>query len=166
MDWPTFTEGSSEGESQTDDVHTSALQTDEEESTTSPATDIGSSPSLERQMSVDSGIPLSPRPDTPENHPTHDLPTPLLEKGWRKIWSRRENRPYYFNKFSRESLWDQPSLEVSLDVCCLCILFLCSLAKKIGCILLYSALATCSLWNVNWVFWAFRMPFICLGKAF
>lgn len=143
MDWPTFTEGSSEGESQTDDVHTSVLQTDEEESTTSPATDIGSSPSLERQMSVDSGIPLSPRPGTPENHPTHDLPTPLLEKGWRKIWSRRENRPYYFNKFSRESLWDQPSLEVSLDVCCLCILFLCSLAKKVGCILFI--LATCSL---------------------
>lgn len=64
--------------------------------------------SLERQNSADSGIPLSPQPMSPD--PVHDLPVELLQRGWRKFWSKRENRPYYFNKMTNESLWDPPQL--------------------------------------------------------
>ena len=66
----------------------------------------------ERHTSVDSGFQLSPQFFTPDTHPTHDLPISLLQKGWRKIWSKRENRLYYFNKFSGDSVWEQPIIEV------------------------------------------------------
>lgn len=42
------------------------------------------------------------------NSPAHDLPVELLQAGWRKFWSRRENRPYFFNKFTNESRWEMP----------------------------------------------------------
>ncbi|RWS13563.1 phosphorylated CTD-interacting factor 1-like protein [Dinothrombium tinctorium] len=42
------------------------------------------------------------------NDPVHDLPPYLLEKGWRKFWSKREKRPYFFNKLTNESLWEMP----------------------------------------------------------
>ena len=48
---------------------------------------------------------LSP---VPPNSPAHDLPVDLLHAGWRKFWSRRENRPYFFNKFTNESRWEMP----------------------------------------------------------
>uniref|UniRef100_A0A4W3JB03 mRNA (2'-O-methyladenosine-N(6)-)-methyltransferase n=1 Tax=Callorhinchus milii TaxID=7868 RepID=A0A4W3JB03_CALMI len=32
----------------------------------------------------------------------------LVQAGWAKCWSRRENRPYYFNKFTNQSLWELP----------------------------------------------------------
>lgn len=32
----------------------------------------------------------------------------MINQGWRKFWSKRENRPYYWNKSSGESLWDMP----------------------------------------------------------
>lgn len=32
----------------------------------------------------------------------------LVQAGWSKCWSRRENRPYYFNKFTNQSLWEMP----------------------------------------------------------
>lgn len=41
----------------------------------------------------------------------HDLPHDILDQGWRKFWSKREGRHYYFNKNTNESLWD---LEVLL----------------------------------------------------
>ncbi|XP_021342973.1 phosphorylated CTD-interacting factor 1-like [Mizuhopecten yessoensis] len=52
-------------------------------------------------------LPLSPQqPMSPD--PVHDLPEELLLAGWRKFWSKREQRPYFFNKNTNESLWDQP----------------------------------------------------------
>ncbi|KAM8867279.1 mRNA (2'-O-methyladenosine-N(6)-)-methyltransferase [Synchiropus picturatus] len=39
-----------------------------------------------------------------------DLPDELVQAGWSKCWSRRENRPYYFNKFTNQSLWEVPVL--------------------------------------------------------
>lgn len=42
--------------------------------------------------------------------PVHDLPPNMLAQGWRKFWSKRENRPYYFNKITNESLWEPPHL--------------------------------------------------------
>lgn len=51
--------------------------------------------------------PLSPQqPMSPD--PVHDLPEELLQAGWRRFWSNREKRPYFFNKVTNESLWDMP----------------------------------------------------------
>lgn len=33
-----------------------------------------------------------------------------MHAGWEKCWSRRENRPYYFNRFTNQSLWEMPVL--------------------------------------------------------
>ena len=39
-----------------------------------------------------------------------DLPMELVQLGWRKFWSKRENRPYFWNKSTGESLWEVPVL--------------------------------------------------------
>jgi phosphorylated CTD-interacting factor 1 len=33
-----------------------------------------------------------------------------VRQGWKKFWSKRENRPYYWNKITNESLWETPVL--------------------------------------------------------
>lgn len=43
-----------------------------------------------------------------------DLPLNLVEAGWRKFWSQRENRFYFFNKLTNKSMWDMPGSEESL----------------------------------------------------
>lgn len=53
-------------------------------------------------------LPLSPGPISPD--PVHDLPVELLQAGWRRFWSKREQRPYFFNKLTNESLWEMPQL--------------------------------------------------------
>ncbi|XP_056292666.1 mRNA (2'-O-methyladenosine-N(6)-)-methyltransferase isoform X6 [Pseudoliparis swirei] len=50
--------------------------------------------------------PLSP--STASKPP--ELPDELVQAGWSKCWSRRENRPYYFNRFTNQSLWEVPAL--------------------------------------------------------
>ncbi|KAK9529661.1 hypothetical protein VZT92_013740 [Zoarces viviparus] len=50
--------------------------------------------------------PLSP--STTSKPP--ELPDELVQAGWSKCWSRRENRPYYFNRFTNQSLWEVPVL--------------------------------------------------------
>ncbi|KAM4588305.1 mRNA (2'-O-methyladenosine-N(6)-)-methyltransferase isoform 1-T2 [Odontesthes bonariensis] len=52
------------------------------------------------------GPPLSPS----TNAKTPELPDELVQAGWAKCWSRRENRPYYFNRFTNQSLWEVPVL--------------------------------------------------------
>ena len=47
-------------------------------------------------------------PGSPD--PVHDLPQALLDVGWRKFWSKREGRPYFFNKTTNQSLWEMPTL--------------------------------------------------------
>ena len=42
--------------------------------------------------------------------PVHDLPPELLTAGWRRFWSKRESRPYFFNKLTNESMWEMPPL--------------------------------------------------------
>ncbi|XP_032074405.1 mRNA (2'-O-methyladenosine-N(6)-)-methyltransferase [Thamnophis elegans] len=39
-----------------------------------------------------------------------DLPDELVQAGWEKCWSKRESRPYYFNRFTNQSLWEMPLL--------------------------------------------------------
>ena len=50
----------------------------------------------------------APPPDYPQFEV--DLPPELLERGWRKHWSRRENRAYFFNKETGENVWNQPEM--------------------------------------------------------
>ncbi|KAG8007221.1 Phosphorylated CTD-interacting factor 1 [Nibea albiflora] len=52
------------------------------------------------------GPPLSP---SGTSKPP-ELPDELVQAGWSKCWSRRENRPYYFNRFTNQSLWEVPVL--------------------------------------------------------
>lgn len=42
--------------------------------------------------------------------PEFDLPPELVTLGWRKFWSKRENRWYFWNCNSGESLWELPPL--------------------------------------------------------
>lgn len=59
-------------------------------------------------QNIEGSFPLSPEASSQDQ--VHDLPLELLQRGWRKFWSKRENRPYYFNKLTNESLWDPPQL--------------------------------------------------------
>ncbi|XP_062402264.1 mRNA (2'-O-methyladenosine-N(6)-)-methyltransferase [Sardina pilchardus] len=52
------------------------------------------------------GPPLLPS----TSKPTQELPDELIQAGWTKCWSKRENRPYYFNRFTNQSLWEVPVL--------------------------------------------------------
>lgn len=63
---------------------------------------------------------LAAPPQTPQTPPS-DLPGSsvyygeelhhdLVNQGWRKFWSKRENRPYFWNKITGESLWETPQL--------------------------------------------------------
>lgn len=38
-----------------------------------------------------------------------------VRQGWKKFWSKRENRPYYWNKITNESLWETPVLNRQFD---------------------------------------------------
>ena len=51
------------------------------------------------------GVPGGVHPDM-----EHDLPAELLQQGWRKFWSKRENRIYFWNKATGQSLWEMPPL--------------------------------------------------------
>jgi WW domain. len=45
-----------------------------------------------------------------------DLPPELLQQGWRKFWSKRQNRPYFWNKQTGESLWEMPQLKPQVSI--------------------------------------------------
>uniref|UniRef100_A0A669EX09 mRNA (2'-O-methyladenosine-N(6)-)-methyltransferase n=1 Tax=Oreochromis niloticus TaxID=8128 RepID=A0A669EX09_ORENI len=54
---------------------------------------------------------LSHSPDSYSDDPLSlSPPDELVQAGWSKCWSRRENRPYYFNRFTNQSLWEVPVL--------------------------------------------------------
>jgi len=57
-------------------------------------------------------VPQTPAGAPPPGHPQFevDLPPELLQQGWRKYWSRRENRPYFFNRATGETLWEMPEM--------------------------------------------------------
>ncbi|XP_045470759.1 mRNA (2'-O-methyladenosine-N(6)-)-methyltransferase [Harmonia axyridis] len=62
-----------------------------------------------------------PIPSTPQGAPGNagntefDMPYELVQQGWRKFWSKRENRPYFWNRLTGESLWEMPSLKPQFD---------------------------------------------------
>ncbi|KAL3859388.1 hypothetical protein ACJMK2_009611 [Sinanodonta woodiana] len=94
-------------------LETEKDQTKQNNTPLSPNTPEVPSP-LSSQNSFGSPLPIqqqnSPNPMSPD--PVHDLPIELLQAGWRKFWSKRENRPYFFNKVTNESLWDMPQIGV------------------------------------------------------
>ncbi|XP_043275592.1 mRNA (2'-O-methyladenosine-N(6)-)-methyltransferase [Venturia canescens] len=47
--------------------------------------------------------------------PEAELSMELQQQGWKKFWSKRENRPYFWNKLTGESLWVMPSLKPQFD---------------------------------------------------
>ncbi|KAL0849389.1 hypothetical protein ABMA28_013690 [Loxostege sticticalis] len=57
--------------------------------------------------------PGAPAPLAP--HLAADLHPDLLQQGWRKYWSKRENRPYFWNKLSGESMWELPAVKRDFD---------------------------------------------------
>ncbi|XP_077315359.1 mRNA (2'-O-methyladenosine-N(6)-)-methyltransferase isoform X1 [Lithobates pipiens] len=57
-------------------------------------------------VSLSPSTSSSPRPPRPAS----DLPDELVQAGWEKCWSKRESRPYYFNRFTNQSLWEMPVL--------------------------------------------------------
>lgn len=76
-----------------------------------------------QQSQQTSPAPPSPGPSgmmTPGGgtHPDleHDLPPELLQQGWRKMWSKRENRIYFWNKTNGESLWEMPPLRPNVII--------------------------------------------------
>ncbi|XP_075701518.1 mRNA (2'-O-methyladenosine-N(6)-)-methyltransferase isoform X1 [Rhinoderma darwinii] len=54
-------------------------------------------------------VSLSPSTSS-SPRPQRDLPDELVQAGWEKCWSKRESRPYYFNRFTNQSLWEMPVL--------------------------------------------------------
>lgn len=59
-------------------------------------------------------------PCTPQGPPAasafnDDLHPELIHQGWRKFWSKRENRPYFWNKLTGESLWETPMIKAQFD---------------------------------------------------
>ncbi|KOX67381.1 Phosphorylated CTD-interacting factor 1 [Melipona quadrifasciata] len=47
----------------------------------------------------------------PGTFPEPELSPELQQQGWKKFWSKRENRPYFWNKLTGESLWVIPPLK-------------------------------------------------------
>lgn len=62
-------------------------------------------------------MPSTPQgvPATPGNLAEFELPFELSQQGWRKFWSKRENRPYFWNKLTGESLWEMPVVKPQFD---------------------------------------------------
>lgn len=62
-------------------------------------------------------MPQTPQgpPVTANTFPEYDLPFELTQQGWLKFWSKRENRPYFWNKLSGESLWEMPVIKPHFD---------------------------------------------------
>ena len=57
-------------------------------------------------------VPQTPAGAPPPGHPQFeiDMPPELLQQGWRKYWSKRENRPYFFNRANGQTLWEMPEM--------------------------------------------------------
>ncbi|XP_050091266.1 mRNA (2'-O-methyladenosine-N(6)-)-methyltransferase [Anopheles aquasalis] len=82
--------------------------TNNSSSSSVPVTPTKSSP-----PDVATGAPTTPGPPgpgTPAANFSEELAPELVQQGWRKFWSKREGRPYFWNKLSGESLWEPPML--------------------------------------------------------
>lgn len=76
---------------------------------TTPTTPIKSAGSPEFPATTPSGAP-----GTSMNY-GEELSMEMINLGWRKFWSKRENRPYFWNKVTGESLWEWPPAKGTFD---------------------------------------------------
>ncbi|PSN36211.1 Phosphorylated CTD-interacting factor 1 [Blattella germanica] len=60
-------------------------------------------------------MPQTPHGMPPGAYMEPELPPELIQQGWRKFWSKREGRPYFWNKINGESLWEMPQLKPQFD---------------------------------------------------
>lgn len=61
-----------------------------------------------------------PGNQTPGPNYSEELHPELINQGWRRFWSKREGRPYYWNKQTGDSLWEPPSLDFLTDPLGIC----------------------------------------------
>lgn len=75
-----------------------------------PMENANTSPIPQQHLNI--AMPTTPQgaPAVGNNFSEFDLPFELAQQGWRKFWSKRENRPYFWNKLTGESLWEMPPL--------------------------------------------------------
>lgn len=59
--------------------------------------------------------PLITQGTPPGTFSEPELSPELQQQGWKKFWSKRENRPYFWNKLTGESLWVIPPLKPQFD---------------------------------------------------
>ncbi|XP_049949039.1 mRNA (2'-O-methyladenosine-N(6)-)-methyltransferase [Schistocerca serialis cubense] len=76
-------------------------------------------PGVDLENAMPHTAPLPQIPQTPQGIPVggfiDDLPPELIHQGWRKFWSKRENRPYFWNKLTGASLWEMPLPKQQFD---------------------------------------------------
>uniref|UniRef100_A0A8C7EZ07 mRNA (2'-O-methyladenosine-N(6)-)-methyltransferase n=1 Tax=Oncorhynchus kisutch TaxID=8019 RepID=A0A8C7EZ07_ONCKI len=61
-------------------------------------------------VKVDTSMVMSPTGSATQGSPVSPSTNELVQAGWSKCWSKRENRPYWFNRFTNQSLWEMPVL--------------------------------------------------------
>ncbi|XP_048464059.1 mRNA (2'-O-methyladenosine-N(6)-)-methyltransferase isoform X4 [Rhincodon typus] len=86
--------------------YTAGFKTDAKEMASENHSSLQADPTVIVEAgTANKGQPSSPKSVKPV---AQDLPDELVQAGWSKCWSRREKRPYYFNKFTNQSLWEMP----------------------------------------------------------
>lgn len=81
-----------------------------------PPVDSATVSPISGQHGISMPIPTTPQgAPANQNNMEYDLPFELTQQGWRKFWSKRENRPYFWNKLTGESLWEMPLLKPHFD---------------------------------------------------
>ncbi|XP_055613614.1 mRNA (2'-O-methyladenosine-N(6)-)-methyltransferase [Uranotaenia lowii] len=87
--------------------HSGPLQATSPTTTAAPMTPTKTTPP---DMSHTPQTAPAPGSQTPGPSYGEELHPELVNQGWRKFWSKREGRPYFWNKMSGESLWEPPML--------------------------------------------------------
>lgn len=87
----------------------------EEKTNWPPMENANTSPIPQQHLNI--AMPSTPQgaPAVGSNFSEFDLPFELAQQGWRKFWSKRENRPYFWNKLTGESLWEMPLIKPQFD---------------------------------------------------
>ena len=81
-----------------------------------PPTPTPKTPTDMPNINAHGSVTSSPSGSMSPDHGAQNLPPELVQAGWRKFWSTRENRPYFFNKMTNASLWETPVLGVDTAV--------------------------------------------------
>lgn len=92
-----------------------------EHPSTAPAVVVPTTPTTPIKSAASPEFPASaPPPGTSAANFNEELPAELVNQGWRKFWSKRENRAYFWNKVTGESLWEMPGNDPLTDPLGIC----------------------------------------------